>query len=504
MASPSMQRAEQEMGAAPPNEAPIVEQVSTDQYRPVPAQNLNNPAAGAADVGRPPVADVTLDYDPNFKKLVTGLQNQTPENNLETAKIIKQRVESSDKEHYNERFQPGAFLVAFLRGRIDDMYTAYNGGRTYAEQGKDALDNVYSVIKNQRGVTGRVEDANKNELSTEEIKRINKERGGILTASDRDALQSANWKTAQKAIEEARNGDTSQLNAARFAAKAAANYGAAENPLLGDEIYLAEKLRPVLNHISTLDPRQRQLLLGYAQRYRNAAGSLQSSAQKYGGTSLSDQQQFGGSLGPFGGQQAPGAGGKAGVPPTAGFNASLGGQQGTSQSQTNAQDVNRSNSIQEMQDMQTAIMQQLQGVIKPGQEFQDFVKLTALNQSNNESINKVPPEFMPPGWKKVAPVDLFMGGADSVIEQRYAQQTNNALIAAYQADLFKAQRQSIETGRTIPVEDVYRNFEKSDLFKGLVNYGIERVHTFTKRGSPLQKGSKIYNPNTGKLDTYGE
>lgn len=498
---PYMQQAEQEMGIAPPNKGPIVEQVSTDERRVVPAQNLNNPAAGPQDVGRPPVADVTLDYDPNFKVLVEATRNPTPENNITAAKVIQDRTSAADQEHPNERFQPGAFLVGLLRGRIDDMYTAFNGGRTKTEVGRDALGNLVTVEKNQRGFNGRMyENKTNRELTRAEVAEINSKRGGVITESDLNAMQTANWQTAQQAAKEAANGDTSQLNAARTAARAAANYGAAENPLLGDEIYLAGKLKPVLNHISSLDPRQRQLLLGYAQRYRTASGNLQRSGEKTGSTSLGNQEQLGGSLGPFGGQAGP----AGSVAPGANINASLGGTQGTRQAETNAERINRENSINEMQTTQNAIMQQLQGVIKPGQEFQDFINLIALNQSNNESINKIPPEFMPPGWKKIVPVDLFMGGADSVIEQRYAQQTNNALIAAYQADLFKAQRQSIETGKTIPVEEVYKNFEKSDMFKGLVNYGIERINTFTKRGTPLQKGAKIYNPNTGKLDTYGE
>lgn len=488
------------MAAVPPNAAPIVEQTSADQYRPVPVQNLNNPAAGAQDAGRPSVADVTLDYDPNFKKLLSAVNDPTPEGKLKVVDQVNQRLKAAEKEHYNERFQPGAFLVALLRGKIDDMYTAYNGGRTYAEVGSDVLDNRYAVIKNQRGFTGRVENAENRELTPEELKEVNTKLGGILTPSDRNALQSANWQTAQEAIKAVRNGDTSQLNAARAAARAAANYGAAENPLLGDEIHLAGKLKPVLGYISNLDPKQRQLLLGYAQRYRMASGGLQKQGEKEGSTSLGNQQQVGGGFGPVGGQVGP----SGSVAPSANLNASFGGTQGTRQAERNAENINRENSINEMQTMQTAIMSALQGVIKPGEQFEDFIKLTALNQANNESINKVPPEFMPPGWKKIAPVDLFTGGADSVIEQRYAQQTNNALIAAYQADLYKAQRQALETGKTPSIEDVYKNFEKSDVFKGLVNYGTERIHSFTGRGTPLKKGAKIYNPNTGKLDTYGE
>lgn len=489
------------MGVAPPNSAPIVETVSTDEYRPVPATNLNNPAAGAKDVGRPPVADVTLDYDPNFKKLLTAVNDPTPESKIKVVDQVNKRINQADQEHPNERFQPGAFLVGLLRGRVDDMYTAFNGGKTKTEVGRDALGNVFTVEKNQRGFNGRMyENKTNRELTREEIAEINASRGGVITESDLNAIKTANWQTAQSAYKAVADGDTSQLNAARAAARAAANYGAAENPLIGDEIYLAGKLKPVLDRISSLDPKQRQLLLGYAQRYQNASAGLQKSGQLGGSTSLSNQQQLGGGLGPFGGQAGP----NGAVAPGASVNASLGGTQGSRQEEINRENQNRERSIQEMQDTRGAIMQQLQGVIKTPQEFQDFIKLTALNQSNNESLNKVPPEFMPPGFKRIAPVDLFTGGADSVIEQRYAQQTNNGLIAAYQAELYKAQRQALETGKTPAIEEVYKNFEKSDVFKGLVNYGTERIHSFTGRGTPLKKGAKIYNPNTGKLDTYGE
>jgi len=500
MPSPSMQRAEREMAAVPPNSAPMIEQSFTDERRAVPATNLNNPSAGAVDVGRPPVADVTVDYDPNFKRMLTAVNDTTPEGKIKLVTEVNNRINNADQEHPNERFQPGAFLVGLLRGKVDDMYTAYNGGKTKTEVGRDALGNLVTVEKNQRGFNGRMyENKTNRELTRAEIAEINASRGGVITESDLNATRTANWQTAQKAYQEVANGDTSQLNAARVAAKAAANYGASENPLLGDEIYLAGKLKPVLGYISTLDPKQRQLLLGYAQRYRTASGSLQKSGEKEGSASLGDQTQLGGSVGPMGQFGPNGA-----IAPTANINASRGATQGTRVGERNAENINRENSINEMQTTQNAIMQQLQGVIKSPQEFQDFIKLIALNQTNNESINKVPPEFMPPGFQKIAPVDVFLGGADSVIEQRYAQQTNNGLIAAYQAALFREQRKALETGKTTPIEEVYKNFEKSDIYQGLVNYGKERVNSFTGRGAPLKKGAKIYNPNTGKLDTYGE
>lgn len=488
------------MAAVPPNAAPIVEQVSTDEYRPVPATNLNSPATGAKDAGRPPVADVTLDYDPNFKKLLTVVNDPTPEGKLKVVDQVNKRINEGHKEHFNERFDPGAFFVAFLRGKVDDMYTAYNGGRKYAEVGTDVLDNRYAVIKNQRGFAGRVEDSNNRQLSPEELEKVNTQLGGILTPSDRNALQSANWQTAQEAIKAVRNGDTSQLNATLAAARAASNQGQAQNPLIGDEIHLAGKLRPVLGYIASLDPKQRQLLLGFAQRYQNASASLQKAGEKTGSTSLGNQQQLGGGFGPVGGQPGP----NGAVPPSANVNASLGGTQGTRQEERNSQNQNRDRSIQEMQDTRGAIMQQLQGVIQPGQQFEDFIKLTALNQANNEAINKVPPEFIPKGWQQIAPVDLFTGGADNVIEQRYAQQTNNALMAAYYADVYKSQREALKTGKTVSPDEVREKFGKSDIAQGILNYGRERIHTFANKGAPLEKGAKIYNPNTGKLDKYGE
>jgi len=478
-----------DQAVVPPTAKPIVETVS----------------AGRSDP-RGDVASVNLDYDPNFKTVVQNFQNRTPEGDLKIADIFKERTAKAEQEHVNERFQPGAFLVGLLRGRVDDMYSAFNGGKTYAEKGRDALGNIVWVEKNQRGFNGRMyaEGSNK-ELSKEEVSAINKTRGGVITASDKDALQTADWSSAYQAAIEAKNGDTSQLNATRKAAFAAANEGNAANKNIDDEIHLAGKLKPVLNYVSTLDPKQRQILLGYAQRYRNGSANLQRSGEKAGSVSATNQQQLGGGFGPIGNQVPPNQpSGQGAVPPSANLNASLGGSQTTSQNERNAENINRENSIQEMQTAQTAIMQQLQGVIKDPVQFQEFMKLIALNQSNNDSLQKLPPEFMPPGFQKIAPTDLFTGGADSIIENRYAQQANNGLIAAYQADLYKAQRKSIEEGKTITVEDVYKNFEKSDVYQGLVNYAKDRIHTFTGRGEPLQRGAKVYNKKTGKIEIYGE
>jgi len=425
------------------------------------------------------VTNVNLDYDPDFKKAVQSLSDNSPEGRKKTADIFSQRAKDAQFEHPNEQFQPGDFLVAFLRGRIDDMYTAYNGGRKKTELGTDALGNVYLVGKNQRGFNGRMyEEGSNRPLTSNEVSAVNQTRGGVITESYLNAMKTANWMNAQEASKQAANNSISQLNATRTTAQAAANMGSATNRNIDEEVDLAIKNRHVLDYIGKLDPKQRQVLLGYANRYLSNSASINKEEQKKGSTGVSTQGQFG-----------VGGGGL-------GFSGGASGN--VNASQANAEAINRSNQIQEQQTLQTAIMQQLQGAIKDSREFNDFMRLVSLNDINNKAISDVPNEAKPQGFRDPSAVDLFTGGLDSLLKNRYVQQGNNALIAEYNKELYKSQRDAIREGKVSDPLEVQDRLMKSDYYKGVENYVKQKIGILTGE-NPIKKGDLILDKTTGRV-----
>jgi hypothetical protein len=119
--------------------------------------------------------------------------------------------------------------------------------------------------------------------------------------------------------------------------------------------------------------------------------------------------------------------------------------------------------LQEQQNLQSAIMQELQGVIKP-EQFSGFMRLQALNAANEESYRNIPAHAKPPTWKDVATTDPFAGGSEAMIANRVDQQRNNALLAAWSKELYKSQREIAKTGIAFVKDKLAEDFLKSQIF----------------------------------------
>lgn len=475
--------ADMEQGVVPPAEAPAI------------VTGVVPPPVGQQSG----VASVTLDYDPNFKHIVQNAMSPSPEGNKKMADIVQTRMKESEIEDPNKQMQLGKMMVSLLQGRIGEAYKWYNGGGVTYDEGRDVNGNPVWVGRTERGKTTEFLDwETKKPLSREQRQEIIK-RGGVTTENDLRAERSANWQIAQGAMQRAAQGFESELNAARATARAAANEGNASNQNIDQEISLAIGLKGVLGHISNMDPAKRQQLLGYANRYNTNSAALRASQEKAGGASAGAQQQ----LGVGGGGAVAPAKSEGGANANLGANYSAGQNQAVRLGETNAEAASRENTLQTQQGLQEAIMKELQGAIKTPEEFNNFMRLVALNQINNASNQDIPAAAQPPGWRKPAAADLFTGGLDSLLENRYTQQANNALIATYNNELYKAQKEAATTGKITSTEEVINRMKNSEMVQGILNYAKDRIHSTTGRGSPVEKGALIYR-KSGKIERHGE
>lgn len=465
----------EDQGVAPPqNQAPVIE------------TGVVPPPANAQSG----VAGVQLDYDPNFKHIVQNVITPSPEGNKKTAEILQTRAKQSEVEDPNRSMQLGKMMISLLQGRVGEAYKWYNGGGIKYEEGRDVNNNPVWVGVSERGKTTDYKDWSTGKPLTDAQKKELFARGGVTTESDIRAERSADWQSAASAKMNANKGFESQLVAARRSAMAAANEGSASNKNIDQEIGLALKLKNVLNTMATMDPKQRQVVMGYANRYRTNSENLRKSAEAGGGVSIGDQTQVGGGLG-----TGPAVPGRPGASLSAGQQVSVSG------SQANAEAAGRENTLQEQQTLQNAIMQASLGAIKTPQEFNEFMRLIDLNQANNASNQNIPEDAQPPGWRKIAPADVFTGGLDTLLENRYSQQANNALIAAYNNELYRAQKEMASTGKVISTQEVLDRFKNSDIAIGAVNYAKDRIYKMTGRGEALKKGDLVYR-KTGKIEKH--
>jgi hypothetical protein len=150
--------------------------------------------------------------------------------------------------------------------------------------------------------------------------------------------------------------------------------------------------------------------------------------------------------------------------------------------------------MQEQQNLERAIFQELQGVIKSPAEFQAFIRLNSLNAANDIAYKNIPQNVLPPTWNTIPDTDPYTGGADAMIANRVNQQRNNALLAAWSKELLASQREMAKTGQPFDKGLLTDNFQKSEIFQAINNTFKYKMQSQLEGRSILPpKGSLMVN-----------
>jgi len=476
---------------APPNNTPLA---------PVPPGMATVQGSPVAPVVAPPPENVAVTTPPADSGQAVGFKDLPPRAQQIGAaaasgdKIaLADLVQKTDKEtaNYHPNVQPqwGKMFVSFLSRNYGDVYKYFNGGATKEEIAKTPTGDEVIKVFNEFGDTGIYKDRKTGkELTPSQIKELNN-RGGAISASDKIALETTNWKNAQNTAKLANDGFASQLQAAQQSAYAAANTAASSNNNFEEQIKLAKRIPHVLNYISTLPAAERQQLLGYINRYNTNNQNLQKSTEKGGGVNVGDTKNLNvGVGGKLGASNEAGTGvGNVGL--TAG--ASAGTQTNVNERETNAANSAVGKTLQDQQNLQSIISQKLQGVIKDGAEFQAFIKIQELNNANQIALKDIPDNVKPPGWSNMITTDPYLGGAEAMITNSAKGQMNNALLAAWTSEIYKSQRRAAKTGVQEDMKELYDNFAKSDMAKAIANTHVDREAKHLGRPSTLKKGDLL-------------
>lgn len=432
-----------------------------------------------ANPGPNAVASVTLEYPDRFKQIVQDVATvQQPESRVRLAQAVVDQDKETEAYRPNQRTQWDKVLVNILSRNYNEALKWYNGGGVKEEEARDMNNNLFFKEVNELGFTGRVRDGRTGKLLSNKEMQALDSRGGIFTGNDDKALKTLSWQNAAYNSELANRGLTSALQLATNDAYNAARVAGSANKNIDEQLGLTQSLRPTLDYISKLPAERRQKLLGYISRLNQIGQTSGTSAESLRGASAGGQQQIGGSanLGVGGtgiGDGGFGQGGPGGmsgrVSGGVGVNTLSGTQTGVTGREQTGATTGASSSLQEQQNLQSAIMQELQGVIKSPEQFQQFMRLQSLNAANDAALQNIPAHALPPTWNAIPGAEATVAGADALIANRVNQQRNNALMAAWTKELFAAQREMAKTGKAFDKEELSQKFTNSDIFRAINN-----------------------------------
>lgn len=463
-----------------------------------------------------PVSTVNISYPQEFKQLVVDMQNTAdPQARVRVADTIEKVTKQTEGYRPNMRPQWDKVAVSILTGRLGDALKFYNGGAVIEEEARDINNNLYYKVNNELGWAGVYKDANGRVLSPQEMKELSN-RGGVFTSTDRKALETTTWSTLKNTQELVNQGLTTQLAQSAALAYATAKDAGASSQNVQEQLELASRVKGVLNHIGTLDPQRRQKLLGYINRFNNLSNSLSGETAK-GGTvgSLDSTGQTrgfsaGGSLNAGRNQEGmglapPGYGGAGNVGMST-TNQALNQAQVT-ENERNVNQRSRSDALQEQQNLQSMIMQELQGVIKSPQEFYDLTRLQALDLKNKASYANIPAAAKAPGFAEISEDDPVLSGFDNTIANRVTQLRNNALMAAWTETLYDATRKAAKSGNILEAGDLNtltKKFKESDMFKAINNtYRGMLQNKLTDQMPQFQPGELLVDKNNNIIRYKG-
>jgi len=435
----------------------------------------------------------------NIAKLATGAA--TPEDRISFASNIDQHTKESSAEHPNTQPQWGKMFFAAMDNNWNDVYKYYNGGAVRYEAAKDLNGKVYWKGYNEIGENGIIKNyADKRDLTDKEKQEINA-RSGLISKSDQDAIKTLPWINGKISSEMVTRGLTDQLKVTTNAAYATSANASASNHNIDEQIHLAKKNRKILDFVGTLPSDERAKLLGNINSYNTISNNKSNERNKAVGASANDLTSLGNTANVKAGIGAEGQAG--GVAPPSGSNVSAGGAMGASANAqvgvaANARDATSATAssgqtMQDQRNLQSSIMAVLQGVIKTPQEFQDFARLQALNAQNEADAKNVPDFVKPIGFVNLTGTDIFTGGTDAVLMNRVQQQRNNALMAAYSAQLMKAARKVAATGQLVDQDALKQEFAASPLYQAINNTYDEKMNIHLKGQGKYPKGTLMVN-----------
>jgi len=280
------------------------------------------------------------------------------------------------------------------------------------------------------------------------------------------------------------------LNTAYVNANNAAQTATSSNNNLEEQIALSKKIPHVLDYISKLPEKDRARILGIVNQYNTVNQQAGKQQEKALGANASQNQQVGSTLGLGANAGLPGGalGGNVNVGSSATAGTTIGGNARATEGAT----TSAGTTIQVQQNLERALLQELQGAIKDPAELRDLLRIQSLNAANDDAYKSIPKEAQPPGWELIPETDVLAGGRNAMLTNRVAQQKNNALMVEWNKEVYRAQRDAAKSGEQVDINDLREKFAKSDVYKAINNTFLNKLEFhLTGQARKPEKGSLI-------------
>ena len=468
--------------------------------------------------------DIPLDA----QDIVNGLTSQNPEQKLNAVNLMNKQDAATADFHPNTQPQWGAMLVSALSHDWAGVHKYYNGGPTRDEEARDLNNNIYFKQFNANGATGVYKDNQGKILNQTQLDALNA-RGGVISDSDRKVIETAPWVNGKANSILYNNALTGPVPLALNGAYQAANLANASNKNIDEQLYIINNpknsgVRNLLDLISQTSPEARQRILGLVNQLKTkgvnsgTANTNSGSATGSTATTTGNTSNLGGgtSISVPGatantpnvvipGAVIPGVSVKGGV----GTSASSTVQGTTTASQQNVANTANTDTTQQQENVRSLIEKELQGAIKnpdlkiQKQDFDNYMRIQALDAQNKAASASIPPNFMPPGYTNITESDLQLGGSKALIANGVERKKNNNLMAAWSNELFKSVRDAANNpGTRVDLNEVQNNFKNSDIHKAINNTFAHHMSLEMGAPSPLQAGDLIVDPKTNEIGKY--
>ena len=431
---------------------------------------------------------------PQLPKELSNLENVintggTSQTRSMAASHITQLNNETKDYHPNMQPQWGGVIASLLSRNYMGALRYYNGGPIVEESAKDVTGKEYFKSYNMNGDIDVVKEKGTGRELTAKEKQELMNRGGLVSKSDRDAMLGMSWKNPQTNSQMANLGLATTLNTAYVNANNAAQTASASNNNLDEQIALGKKIPHVLDYISTLPSDKRSKILGIVNQYNTISSQNAKQKENALGANANQNQQIGATIGGNVGAQAPGGIVSGGL--NVGGSVSAGTNVGANARATEGATSSAGNTLQVQQNLERALVQELSGKANP-EEIRDLFRIQALNAKNQEDYASIPREAQPPGFENIPETDVLAGGRNAMLVNRVTQQKNNALMAEWNKEVYRAQQQAARSGEQIDINDLRDRFTKSDFYKAVNNTFLNKLdYHLTGEAKKPAKGSLI-------------
>jgi len=435
--------------------------------------------------------------------------NANSDDRLESANLVNKQIDMTKQGHLNTQMQILPMLGAFFGGNAKEALRYYNGGPVRQEEAFHPTLGRFIQERNMNGVTGRIFDTRGNELSPQEIEKIDRS-GGLMSESNKAAMYTGTFQGASAAQKTLMTGMNSRVADAYANAVDTAKKGSVLSETLENQrrILTNKDNQAWLNALSSLPVQDRQKLFGFISSQSGVSTGKTEEASARQGAQVGGQESLtrniSGDIG-LGGRAGGGEAGAGVAPPKVGLGVS-GGQSKTSGTQFSAtagtgatEAATQSQQEQVQKNVQSEIRRILQGKIENAQQFQDLTNLALLEGQINQINASIKPENQAPGVREPIQADSTMSGPMVGVLNSMNTQRNIALNSSFANYMAQAIHKTIGSTEQKTDQEWREEFQKSQTYKAINNTYDQKMDAVRNNRKFVPEEGAVYVNKNNRL-----